>query len=44
MTFLFGTWPGRIVLFFGSIIILTVALGGVLVGPMTALPVVVLSS
>ena len=30
MTFLFGTWPGRIVLFFGSIITLTVVLGGVL--------------
>ncbi len=32
MTFLFGTWPGRIIFLFGSIIILAVALGGVLGG------------
>ena len=32
MTFLFGTWPGRIVFFFGGIVILAVALGGVLGG------------
>ncbi len=32
MTFLFGTWPGRIVLIIGSLIILTVALGGVIGG------------
>ncbi len=32
MTFFIATWPGRIVLVLGSIIILTVALGGVLGG------------
>ena len=32
MRFLFGTWPGRLVFFFGGIIILAVALGGVLGG------------
>ena len=30
MTFLFGTWPGRIVLVIASVITLTVVLGGVL--------------
>ena len=32
MTFLIATWPGRIVLFFGGLIILTVALVGVIGG------------
>ena len=32
MTFLFGTWIGRIVLFIGGLVTATVALGGVLGG------------
>ena len=32
MTFLFGTWPGRIVFFIGGLITLTVVFGGVLGG------------
>ena len=32
MTFIFGTWPGRIIFLFGSIIVLTVAFGGVIGG------------